>query len=72
MTTSAVSRSHKNFINGEWVPARGGSTFENRNPAKVRLRRMARQDEVGDFVLYKCANIPEHLNYAAWLLVEGP
>ncbi len=33
MTTSAVSRSHKNFINGEWVPARRGSTFENRNPA---------------------------------------
>src|SRR6202166_4923238 len=33
MTTSAVSRSHKNFINGEWVSARRGSTFENRNPA---------------------------------------
>ncbi len=33
MTTSAVSRSHKNFINGEWVDARRGGTFENRNPA---------------------------------------
>ena len=35
MTTSAVSRSHKNFINGEWVAARRGSTFENRNPANA-------------------------------------
>src|SRR5579863_2851579 len=35
ITTSAVSRSHKNFINGEWVAARRGSTFENRNPANT-------------------------------------
>src|SRR6202162_6271142 len=35
MTTSAVSRSHKSFINGEWVGARRGSTFENRNPANT-------------------------------------
>jgi len=35
MTTSAVSRSHKNFINGEWVEARRGGTFENRNPANT-------------------------------------
>ena len=35
MTTSAVTRSHKNFINGEWVEARRGSTFENRNPANT-------------------------------------
>ncbi len=33
MTTSAVFRSHKNFINGEWVDAKRGGTFENRNPA---------------------------------------
>ncbi|HEY2138524.1 MAG TPA: aldehyde dehydrogenase family protein [Chthoniobacterales bacterium] len=33
MATSAVSRIHKNFINGEWVEARQGRTFENRNPA---------------------------------------
>src|SRR6266851_2942572 len=35
MTTSTVSRSHKNFINGEWVGARRGSTFENRNPGNT-------------------------------------
>ena len=33
MATSAVSRIHKNFINGEWVEAREGHTFEDRNPA---------------------------------------
>src|SRR6202790_1024622 len=33
MTTSAVTRSHKNLINGEWVAARQGGTFEDRNPA---------------------------------------
>ncbi|HVA94492.1 MAG TPA: aldehyde dehydrogenase family protein [Candidatus Dormibacteraeota bacterium] len=33
MATSAVSKTHKNFINGEWVEARQGRTFENRNPA---------------------------------------
>jgi alpha-ketoglutaric semialdehyde dehydrogenase len=33
MATSAVSRIHKNYINGEWVEARLGGTFENRNPA---------------------------------------
>jgi aldehyde dehydrogenase (NAD+) len=35
MTTSAVSRIHKNFINGEWVEGRLGKTFENRNPANA-------------------------------------
>jgi len=35
MTTSAVSRIHKNFINGDWVEARQGRTFENRNPANA-------------------------------------
>ena len=33
MATSFEPRTFKNFINGEWVAARGGKTFENRNPA---------------------------------------
>jgi acyl-CoA reductase-like NAD-dependent aldehyde dehydrogenase len=33
MATNTVSRIHKNFINGEWVEARQGRTFEDRNPA---------------------------------------
>ncbi|HTZ72540.1 MAG TPA: aldehyde dehydrogenase family protein [Candidatus Aquilonibacter sp.] len=31
--TSFEPRSFKNYINGEWVPAKSGMTFENRNPA---------------------------------------
>ncbi len=27
---------HKNYINGEWVPARNGETFDDRNPADTR------------------------------------
>ena len=54
MTTSAVSRSHKNFINGEWVPARRGSTFENRNPANtgelVGIFPASTQEDVNDAV----------------------
>jgi aldehyde dehydrogenase (NAD+) len=33
MATSFEPRSFKNFVNGEWVPARSGKAFENRNPA---------------------------------------
>jgi aldehyde dehydrogenase (NAD+) len=33
MATSFDPRTFKNFINGEWVPAKSGKTFENRNPA---------------------------------------
>src|ERR1700731_1876286 len=33
MATVAVPKFHKNFINGEWVEARTGRSFENRNPA---------------------------------------
>jgi aldehyde dehydrogenase (NAD+) len=33
MGTTFEARTFKNFINGEWVPARSGKTFENRNPA---------------------------------------
>ena len=54
MTTSAVSRSHKNFINGEWVAARRGSTFENRNPANtgelVGIFPSSTQEDVNDAV----------------------
>jgi alpha-ketoglutaric semialdehyde dehydrogenase len=33
MATSFEPRTFKNYINGEWVPAKSGKTFENRNPA---------------------------------------
>jgi aldehyde dehydrogenase (NAD+) len=33
MASSFEPRAFKNYINGEWVPAKSGKTFENRNPA---------------------------------------
>ena len=30
----ADAATYKNFINGEWVAAKSGETFENRNPAR--------------------------------------
>lgn len=32
-TTLTSVQTYQNFINGEWVPAQSGETFENRNPA---------------------------------------
>lgn len=54
MTTSAVSRSHKNFIDGEWVEAHHGSTFEDRNPANtgelVGIFPLSAKEDVDDAV----------------------
>src|ERR1700688_184950 len=70
MATSAVSRIHKNFINGEWVEARQGRTFENRNPANAL-------ELVGIFP----SSTPEDVNnaveaakaaFAKWLLFPAP
>ncbi len=33
MATAAMPKAHKNFIDGEWIEARSGRAFENRNPA---------------------------------------
>ena len=35
MASSHVPKAFKNYIGGEWVDARGGNTFENRNPANT-------------------------------------
>jgi aldehyde dehydrogenase (NAD+) len=35
MATLTIPKVHKNFINGEWVEARSGKAFENRNPANI-------------------------------------
>ena len=35
MATAVVSKTYKNFINGEWVDSRSGKSFENRNPANT-------------------------------------
>jgi acyl-CoA reductase-like NAD-dependent aldehyde dehydrogenase len=35
MATAVAPKVFKNFINGEWVDARGGKAYENRNPANT-------------------------------------
>jgi alpha-ketoglutaric semialdehyde dehydrogenase len=85
MTTSAVSRIHKNFINGEWVEARRGSTFENRNPANtselIGIFPSSSAEDVNDAVdaakraftkwrLYPAPRRAEILYRAAELLVK--
>jgi aldehyde dehydrogenase (NAD+) len=35
MATAVMPKVHKNFIDGEWVEARSGKAFENRNPANT-------------------------------------
>ncbi len=70
MTTSAVSRDHKNFINGEWVEARQGRTFENRNPANsgelIGIFPSSTHEDVNAAVEAAKAA------YAKWRLVPAP
>jgi acyl-CoA reductase-like NAD-dependent aldehyde dehydrogenase len=70
MTTSAVSRIHKNFINGEWVEARHGTTFENRNPADsselIGIFASSTAEDVNDAVEAAKAA------FAKWRLVPAP
>ncbi len=35
MATASAPKIFKNFINGEWVEARGGKVIEDRNPANT-------------------------------------
>jgi aldehyde dehydrogenase (NAD+) len=70
MTTGAVSRNHKNFINGEWVEARQGRTFENRNPANaselIGIFPSSTPDDVNNAVQAAKAA------FAKWRLVPAP
>jgi aldehyde dehydrogenase (NAD+) len=70
MTTSAVSRIHKNFINGEWTEARHGSTFENRNPADS-------SELIGIFVSSTAEDVNDAVDaakaaFAKWRLFPAP
>src|ERR1700686_2890466 len=70
MATSAVSRIHKNFINGEWVEARQGRTFEDRNPADsaelIGIFPSSTKEDVDDAVdAAKAA-------FRVWRLVPAP
>src|SRR5215472_4719291 len=61
---------YKNFIDGEWVEASTGETFENRNPADSR-------DVVGIFQKSGKADVDAAIDvakraYAKWRLVPAP
>jgi acyl-CoA reductase-like NAD-dependent aldehyde dehydrogenase len=70
MATSAVSRIHKNFINGEWVEARHGRTLEDRNPADhselIGIFPSSTQEDVDDAVDAARAA------FTKWRLVPAP
>src|SRR5215467_9817908 len=61
---------YRNFIDGEWVEATSGETFENRNPADTR-------DVVGIFPKSVKADVDAAVDaarraFAKWRLVPAP
>jgi acyl-CoA reductase-like NAD-dependent aldehyde dehydrogenase len=70
MATSFEPRSFKNFINGEWVAAKSGKAFENRNPAN-------RHELVGMFPASGEADVTAAVDaakaaYDGWRLTPAP
>ena len=66
----AAPRVYKNFINGEWVEARAGNTFENINPADhsdvIGIFQRSEKSDVNDAVAAAKAAYP------AWRLTPAP
>ncbi|HVH28431.1 MAG TPA: aldehyde dehydrogenase family protein [Vicinamibacterales bacterium] len=69
-TTSKVSATYYNLIDGDWVPSRSGGTFENRNPARsdevVGLFQQSTAEDVQAAI-----GAAEHA-YRSWRLVPAP
>jgi acyl-CoA reductase-like NAD-dependent aldehyde dehydrogenase len=70
MGTATRTKVYKNFIDGEWVEASTGQTFENRNPADTR-------DVVGIFQRSGKADVEAAIAaakraFAKWRLVPAP
>src|SRR5277367_480306 len=68
--TATRTRVYKNFIDGEWVEASTGQTFENRNPADIRdivgiIQRSGKADVDTAIAAAKQA-------FAKWRLVPAP
>ena len=68
--TATRAKVYKNFIDGEWVEAASGQTFENRNPADSR-------DLVGIFQKSVKADVDAAIEaakraFAKWRLVPAP
>ncbi len=70
MATVAVPKVHKNYINGEWVEARVGRAFEDRNPANhselIGIFPSSTQEDVNDAVEAAKAA------FLKWRLVPAP
>ncbi|MCA9808047.1 MAG: aldehyde dehydrogenase family protein, partial [Cyanobacteria bacterium HKST-UBA06] len=69
-TDYGPSGTYLNYINGEWKPAKGGKTFESRNPADPA-------DLVGTFPASDKADVDEAVAaavaaYKTWRLVPAP
>ncbi len=64
------TRDYKNFINGEWVAARSGKTFENRNPAD-RDDLIGRHPESGAEDLNAAVEAADRA-FHAWRLTPAP
>jgi acyl-CoA reductase-like NAD-dependent aldehyde dehydrogenase len=70
MGTATRTKVYKNFIDGEWVEASTGQTFENRNPADTR-------DVVGIFQRSGKADVDAAIAaakraFARWRLIPAP
>jgi alpha-ketoglutaric semialdehyde dehydrogenase len=70
MATAFAPKVFKNYIDGEWVEARGGKTIENRNPAN-------RDELVGMFPASTAEDVQEAIDaaqaaYKKWRLVPAP
>jgi alpha-ketoglutaric semialdehyde dehydrogenase len=70
MGTGTRTKVYKNFIDGEWVEASTGQTFENRNPADTR-------DVVGIFQRSGKADVDAAIGaakqaFAKWRLIPAP
>jgi alpha-ketoglutaric semialdehyde dehydrogenase len=68
--TATRTKVYKNFIDGEWVEASTGQTFENRNPADTR-------DVVGIFQRSGKADVDAAIGaakraFAKWRLIPAP
>ncbi len=68
--TATRTKVYKNFIDGEWVEASTGQTFENRNPADTR-------DVVGIFQRSAKADVDSAIGaakqaFAKWRLIPAP
>jgi acyl-CoA reductase-like NAD-dependent aldehyde dehydrogenase len=70
MGTATRTKVYKNFIDGEWVEASTGQTFENRNPADTR-------DVIGIFQRSGKADVDAAIAaakkaFAKWRLIPAP